>query len=149
MVTTKPTRRGLLAALAWLAGGAALGSRAAAAGDPIPAGLRLVFADQAACAYCPKWLKEGGATYAATPPGRLPPLVRRSMGDSSLSGFARLQFTPTFILVRNGREIDRRVGYAGPEEFWEGLRDMLAKAGPGVVPDAPGPAARDSDERQT
>lgn len=148
MVTTIPTRRELLAALAGLAGAAALGPCAALA-DPIPAGLRLVFIEDAACVYCRKWLKEVGATYDETPPGRLAPLVRRSMGDASLSGFSRLQFTPTFILVRNGREIDRRVGYAGAEEFWEGLRDMLAKAGPGVVPDSPGPAARQSDETQT
>ncbi len=149
MVSVIATRRELLAALAWLAGGSACGPRAALAGEPLPSGLRLVFVEDAACVYCRKWLKEVGATYDETPPGRLAPLVRRDKGDASLSGFSRLQFTPTFILVRNGREIDRKVGYAGPEEFWEGLRDMLAKAGPGVMPESPGAGTRELEERQT
>lgn len=115
--------------------------------DALPAGLCLVFVEDKACVYCRKWLEEVGASYGETPAGRVAPLARRQMGDGVLAGFPGLRYTPTFILVRDGREVDRKVGYAGPEEFWAGLSEMLAKAGP--LPDtrAPrdaAPGARDT-----
>ena len=108
--------------------------------DALPDGLRLVMVDDPACVYCRKWLKEIGPGYPLTPAGRRAPLVRRSKGDASLAGLANVQFTPTFILVRDGHEVGRFVGYAGPETFWEMLDGLLANAGDDEAPQGrPGP----------
>lgn len=145
MTLRRETRRRFLASLAALAVfGAARPLRA----EPgrLPGGLRLLFVEDAACGYCRKWLSEIGGSYDETPPGKAAPLVRRTMGDPSLSGLAGLRFTPTFVLLRDGREIDRMVGYGGMDEFWEGLAGMLAKAEIGKEPpgrSAPGQAPPD------
>lgn len=126
--------------------------------EPLPAGLRLVLVEDPGCSYCRKWLNEVGPYYATSIQGQRAPLVRRQTGDESLKGFGRLNYTPTFLLVRDGREIDRLVGYGGAAEFWRQLRAMLAKldgGGPGEAPggpedDAPAPQPqRPSDERDT
>lgn len=130
------SRRELLARCTGLAVVAA--GAAPARAEALPGGLRLLMVDEPSCGYCRKWLKDVGATYNGTPPGRIAPLVRRTMGDRSLATIPRLQYTPTFVLLRDGREVERMVGYGGPEEFWEGLAGMLARAHVGrAVPAQP------------
>lgn len=128
---------------------AAASAEASPGSGPLPAGLCLVFVEDKACVYCRKWLEEVGTTYGETPVGRVAPLARRPMGDSGLTGFVRLQYTPTFILARDGREVDRKVGYAGAQDFWSGLAEMLAKAGPLPEPDGSGRGRSLNDSRDT
>ena len=113
-----------------------------ASAEPLPDGLRLVMVEDQACVYCRKWMAEVGPYYGTSTQGRRAPLERRMVGDPSLKPFGRLAYTPTFLLVRDGREVDRLVGYGGAAEFWRQLEAMLAKAGDGGEGEAPGTPER-------
>jgi thioredoxin-related protein len=89
----------------------------------------LIMVDDPACQYCRRWNKEVGAGYARTPEGRAAPLQRVGRNSKALSGFAPVVYTPTFILVREGREVGRITGYPGQFFFWEELSALLASAG--------------------
>ena len=63
---------------------------------------------------------------------RLAPLRRvdiHAPWPDDLAAIRPEHFTPTFVLVENGREIDRLRGYPGDEFFWSLLDGMLAKLG--------------------
>jgi len=45
---------------------------------------------------------------------------------SDLQHLKGIRFTPTFVILENGREIGRILGYAGESFFW-GLLEKLAK----------------------
>lgn len=121
----------VLALLTVLAGAAlsqvVLSGPARAASGPLPGGLRLVMVETQSCVYCIRWHKEVGPSYPLSDAGRRAPLVRRELGDASLGGLKKVVYTPTFILVLDGEEIDRLVGYPGAEYFYSELADMLAK----------------------
>lgn len=114
----------LLAAV-WLA----LGPVAAGSG-PIPGGVRLLMIETASCIYCIRWHKEIGPAYPLSPEGIRAPLVRRDISDPALGSFRKVVYTPTFILVRDGVEIDRLTGYPGPEYFWTEVDALLSRLEP-------------------
>ena len=81
------------------------------------------------CTWCERWNAEIGPIYPKTVEGKRAPLRRVDIhgqlpGDVALA--SRLQFTPTFVLVENGREVGRIEGYPGEDFFW-GLLDRLLK----------------------
>ncbi len=58
------------------------------------------------------------------------------------------QFTPTFVLIQNGKELGRIEGYPGPDFFWALLDQLLQKTAPepatpksAAVAAPPGPEA--------
>lgn len=116
-----------------------VGSAQAAGGQGIGAGLRLVMVDDVGCVYCRKWDAEVGGIYERSPVGTIAPLERRAKRHRDLAPYEPLAYTPTFILVRNGAEVGRIVGYPGADFFWAELERLIAKAGP--VPPAADPAA--------
>ncbi len=91
----------------------------------------LVMVERTGCAYCIQWKKDVGADeYAATPEGAFAPLQIIDIRDKPPAGmtFARpVVFTPTFVLIENGAEVDRIEGYPGEDFFW-GLLGMKLKA---------------------
>lgn len=110
-----PLRAALVMALALLA---AAPARAA----------DLVMVDREGCAYCLLWKKQIGPAYPNTDLGQYAPLIVVNIRDGAPEGvsFARpVIFTPTFILIENGVELDRIEGYAGDEFFWSLLERML------------------------
>lgn len=91
----------------------------------------LVMVEQAGCAWCARWDREIAPIYPRTDEGQAAPLRRIDLrapvpGDLALDG--RVIFTPTFILVRGGVEIDRLEGYPGEDFFWPVLASMLDRA---------------------
>ncbi|MFN3207536.1 MAG: hypothetical protein ACE369_00775 [Roseovarius sp.] len=86
----------------------------------------LLMAEEDGCYWCARWDAEIAATYPKTPEGRAAPLRRYDLyGETPDVAFARhVRFTPTFILVRDGRELGRIEGYPGEDFFW-GLLDRL------------------------
>lgn len=90
----------------------------------------LVMMEQAGCAWCLRWHSEIGEAYPKTEQGRQAPLrrvdIHKPMPDD-LKDIVVERFTPTFVLVENGREIDRMRGYAGDQFFWHLLDEMLGK----------------------
>lgn len=90
----------------------------------------LVMMEQAGCAWCIRWHKEIGPVYGKTPEGQAAPLrtvdIHKPLPDD-LAFLTVERFTPTFVLVDDGREIGRMRGYAGDEFFWFLLAEMIAK----------------------
>lgn len=115
-------RRGLL--LAFLLGG----GRGLRAAD----GLELVMFERLGCPYCRRWFAEIGPIYARTEEGRAAPLRRVDLAGPRPANLAAVQgliYTPTFVLVRGGRELGRITGYAGEAFFWGQLQELLRHAG--------------------
>lgn len=87
----------------------------------------LVMVEQAGCHYCKQWDAEISHIYPKTEQGKLAPLKRVNLKDlpSDLSFASPPVFTPTFVLMENGKELGRIEGYAGDEFFWFLLERLL------------------------
>ncbi|MFT6302712.1 MAG: thioredoxin-related protein [Granulosicoccus sp.] len=88
----------------------------------------LLMVEEPGCVYCARFNREIGPAYPKTEEGKLAPLRRLQIADpwpEELEGVRKASVTPTFILVDNGMEIDRLVGYPGDEHFWFLLSQML------------------------
>lgn len=110
---------------------------AAAAWTPVRAepGLTLLFVERSGCPWCLRFEREILPIYGRTPPGQRAPLSRFSLDDGQPKHVALdlpIRFTPTFVLVKDNREIGRITGYMNDAAFWGLLEKMLAeRAGPG------------------
>lgn len=96
--------------------------------SPLWAAELLVF-EQPGCVWCQRFDQEIAPIYPETEEGRLAPLRRLDLGeaDAALATLAApVRYTPTFVLVEDGREVGRIPGYAGEEAFW-GLLAQLTK----------------------
>lgn len=92
----------------------------------------LVMAEEDGCYWCAKWDQEVGGEYPVTAEGRAAPLVRVEIHDDlpdSMTFADRLVYTPTFVLIKDGREVGRIEGYPGEDFFWPLLQRMLNDAG--------------------
>ncbi len=89
----------------------------------------LIMVDAPDCGYCRKWDRDVSSGYAKSAEGRTAPLTRVRRGDPRLAGVGGLAYTPTFILIVNGREAGRIVGYGGPDFFWGQLDGIIQRAG--------------------
>ena len=99
-------------------------------------GLTLYMVEQPGCIYCARWNAEVGDAYHLTAEGRAAPLARIQLRDPLPDGisFARKAvFTPTFVLVRDGQELERIEGYPGEDFFYGMLGVMLKNAD--IVPE--------------
>lgn len=103
---------------------------------PLPAlagELQLLMFEQPGCIYCARWDAEIGPQYPLTEEGKAAPLQRLQLRDPLPQAMALVrpvQFTPTFVLVEDGRESGRIEGYPGQDFFWPLLARMIAKAKP-------------------
>ena len=110
-----------------------LAAAAAFALTTLPAwAAELVMVEEPGCMWCARWEAELGAIYPKTPEGQAAPLRKVEIVDtrSDATGitFARpVLFTPTFVLVEDGRELARIEGYPGEDFFWGLLGGMLAE----------------------
>lgn len=103
-----------------------------AAALPARAELELLMFEQAGCVYCAKWNKEIGPIYPKAPEGQAAPLRRidlRGTWPDEIDLTSRPLFTPTFVLVRDGKELSRIEGYPGEDFFW-GLLGMMLQNEP-------------------
>lgn len=90
----------------------------------------LVMFEAEGCPYCEQWLAEIGPIYPKTDEGKTAPLMRVDIKDPIPEGFTLKSdpiYTPTFVLMVDGQEIDRLVGYPGEDFFWGLLDRMLRK----------------------
>lgn len=96
------------------------------------AAAELVMFESPTCEWCELWEKEVGIVYSKTEEARIAPLRRIAISESlsrDLSGFKPVVYTPTFILVENGREVGRITGYPGESHFWALLEELIGKLG--------------------
>ncbi|WP_394197421.1 hypothetical protein [Litoreibacter albidus] len=87
----------------------------------------LVMVEQDGCHWCAQWNKEISAVYPKTSEGQRAPLRRVDLRDlpEDIEFTTKPVFTPTFVLVHEGKELARLEGYAGDEFFWFLLGKML------------------------
>lgn len=108
----------------------ALGLAASMLGAAGAQAAELVMMEQAGCAWCARFNAEIAPAYPKTDEGKRAPLRRvdiHAPWPDDLAGIEPERFTPTFVLVEDGREIARLRGYPGDEFFWSLLDEMLAK----------------------
>ncbi len=83
-----------------------------------------------ACPWCEAWDEEVGVIYGLTDEARIAPLRRVDVDDplpEDLAGIRAVVYTPTFVLVEDGEEVGRILGYPGEAFFWGLLGIELGK----------------------
>lgn len=93
----------------------------------------LVMFERAGCVWCQRWDRAIAPIYGKTDEAKLLPLRRIDIDRQSADGIilaAPVRFTPTFVVVDQGREIGRIIGYANDESFWGLLAKLAAKIDP-------------------
>ena len=92
--------------------------------------VKLIMFEQWGCEYCEQWLEEVGVVYPKTEEGKFAPLemvdYRLAESDYNISGIV---FTPTFVVIEDGKEVGRIVGYHSEDFFWQFLEEIFEKAG--------------------
>lgn len=94
------------------------------------AAAELVMFEASGCPYCARWNREIAPIYPKTEEGKRAPLRRVDIAaprPADLAAIANIVYTPTFVLMQDGREIGRIVGYGGDEIFWSLLAELFAK----------------------
>ena len=79
------------------------------------------------CVWCAKWDREIGPIYPKTEFEKRAPLrlVNLDHDRDPPIVHARIVYTPTFVLVENGKEVGRIEGYPGDLFFWPRLESLL------------------------
>ncbi|MDB5510225.1 MAG: hypothetical protein JWL93_2694 [Hyphomicrobiales bacterium] len=98
---------------------------------PLASAAELVFVDRAGCPYCAKWEREVAPVYHKTAEGQKAPLRKVSLDQGQPAGAASpVRFTPTFLLMDEGREIGRITGYIDQGMFWGMLTKFMERLEP-------------------
>ena len=93
-------------------------------------GAELIMFEQDNCSWCEAWHEEIGGIYHKTNEGKIAPLRRVDIHGrlpEELTALTPAIYTPTFVLLENGKEIARLRGYPGDDFFWYLLDEMLDK----------------------
>jgi thioredoxin-related protein len=92
--------------------------------------LELLFVDRAGCSWCARFEKEVLPGYPHSDLGQAAPLARASL-DAGQPKHVTLdepiRFTPTFVLLTDGRETGRIVGYMDNGTFYGLLGKLIAE----------------------
>jgi thioredoxin-related protein len=90
----------------------------------------LVMFEQGGCVWCARWNRDVGPVYDKTAEAKVLPLRRVDIGQQSAAGITLATpviYTPTFVVVDNGREIGRITGLINDDAFWGLLDTLVAK----------------------
>jgi thioredoxin-related protein len=93
----------------------------------------LLMLEQPGCPWCARFDAEIAPAWAKTEEGTRAPLRRVDITEAwpqDLADIRKERFTPTFILVENGKELGRLRGYAGDDFFWFLIGELLDKLPP-------------------
>ena len=91
---------------------------------------RLIMFTSEHCPYCQAWEREVGAVFNKSPYAAKLPLIRVEIGSKMPKNVVLKKpiiGTPTFLIIRNGREIDRQRGYVDEEIFYWWLSEHMAE----------------------
>lgn len=98
--------------------------------DAARADLVLAVFERMGCPYCEAWNRDIAPIWPKTPEGRVAPLRRVDLGHrlpDDIDLVSKPQFTPTFVLLRDGVEVARLEGYPGEDFFWGLIGQMLRR----------------------
>lgn len=83
--------------------------------------IELVMFERSGCVWCQRWDREVGKVYPLTDEGKRAPLRKVNI-DAGVPSDFRLSppvfYSPTFVLIADGKEVARITGYAGDDAFW-------------------------------
>ncbi|NOX74563.1 MAG: thioredoxin family protein [Alphaproteobacteria bacterium] len=88
----------------------------------------LLMFEEIGCPYCEQWRAEVGVVYSKTEEGKRAPVKIILLGEPLPEGVsigAEPFYTPTFVLLDDGREVGRIEGYPGEAFFYGLLNRML------------------------
>ncbi|MCV0396275.1 MAG: transcriptional regulator [Rhizobiaceae bacterium] len=88
----------------------------------------LVMMEQPGCVWCARFNAKIAPAWPKTEEGRRAPLRRVDITQAwptDLEDIRKERFTPTFVLVDDGREIGRIRGYVGDEFFWYRIGELI------------------------
>lgn len=91
---------------------------------------QLIMVEEDGCVFCQRFNREIAPAYPKTAEGKRAPLRRVELTEpwpDDLRNIKPTTITPTFILINNGKEMDRLYGYPGDQYFWFLLGQMLDK----------------------
>lgn len=97
----------------------------------------LIMVEDKGCPYCARFDAEVRENYERSPEGRFAPLMRRPRNSEDIRFLKGIVYSPTFVLVVNGNEVGRIIGYQGADLFWMEMAGLMTKAGfqqPKAVP---------------
>ena len=82
---------------------------------------------RAGCPWCAAWDRAIAPIYPNTEAGRAAPVRMHDLDRAEApDGLARpVRYTPTFVLMVDGREAGRIEGYPGEEFFWPMLEKLV------------------------
>ncbi len=97
--------------------------------NPSASAAELVMFRRDGCAWCEAFDREIGLIYPKTEIARRAPLRMADWrsGGASIALKSPILYTPTFVLIDNGREVARIEGYAGDHFFWGMVEALLRK----------------------
>lgn len=90
----------------------------------------LVMFESDSCEWCEAWHKEIGPIYPKTVESQAAPLRRVNLDEpmpADLRDIRGIHYTPTFVLMEDGKEVGRILGYPGEDFFWGLLAMELGK----------------------
>lgn len=89
----------------------------------------LLMLEQPGCVWCARFDAEIAPAWPKTAEGQRAPLRRVDItGDwpADLADIRKERFTPTFVLMDDGKELGRLRGYVGDQFFWYRIGELLA-----------------------
>ena len=95
----------------------------------VAADARLIMVTSEHCPYCQAWERDVGAVYDKSPYAAKLPLTRVEIGIKMPENVAikkPVVGTPTFLIIRDGHEIDRQRGYIDAEMFFWWLSEQIS-----------------------
>ena len=91
----------------------------------------LVMFERTGCMWCARWDREVGAVYPVTKEAHVAPLRKVNI-DRGVPEQYRLTppvfYSPTFVVIEDGRELGRITGYMSDDAFWGLLGAILKPA---------------------
>ena len=93
-------------------------------------GPELIMVELAGCEWCEVWDREIAPVLPKTPEGKCATLRLVDLhapGSDILKHMKPVIYTPTFVVMEQGKEVGRVLGYAGEDFFWFLLGKELKK----------------------
>lgn len=97
----------------------------------------LLMFERDGCVWCQRWNEAVGPIYDKTEEAERLPLRHLNIDKQRSSGVtlaSSVVYTPTFVVVDNGREIGRITGYINDDAFWGLLGTLVARLEPSHPP---------------
>jgi thioredoxin-related protein len=85
------------------------------------------------CSWCEVWEQEVGAIFPRTEEAKRLQLIHVDINDplpSRLQDLETIKYTPTFVVLNQGREVGRIAGYSGEDFFWWELQEIMKRLPP-------------------